>query len=100
MAFFDRDKNATAGCASFSAGAQRAVNRRAVTGEIDNVRGKEDRTVGRSRPEKFDRVLSGHGARWMIRAGVFHQMISRGPVAVTIEQRPNDFAIFWKAADA
>src|SRR2546421_2601131 len=29
----------------------------------------------------------------MIRARVFHQMIGRGPVAMAIEQRPNDSAI-------
>ena len=38
MAFFDRDKNAAADRANFSAAAQCAFNGRAVSNKIDNVR--------------------------------------------------------------
>ena len=40
MTFFHRDKNSAAGRADFSAAAQRSFNRRAIAGQIDNVRGK------------------------------------------------------------
>jgi len=98
MTFFDRNENAAACRANFSATAQRAFNCRTIdpsrTGtKIDNVRGKRDWTVGRRWSEQFDRIFGGHRARRMIRAGVFHQMISRSPVAMTIEQRADDSAV-------
>ena len=121
MTFLDRDENAAAGRANFSAGAQCAFNRRAIIGQIDNVRGKGDWSVRRSWPQQFDRIFSRHRAGRMVSACVFHQMIGRGPIAVTVEQRAddaaiqhagkrfvlrlrlpfgNDFAVFSKAADA
>src|SRR5947209_20272764 len=80
MAFFHRNENATTSCANFSATTERSFNRRAISTKIDNLRGKLDRAVRRRRSQKFNRVLGGHGARRMIRAGLFHQMISRGPI--------------------
>ena len=121
MAFFHRDENAAAGRAHFPSPAQRAFNRRAIIGQIDNVRGKRDWSVRRSWPQQFDRIFSRHRAGRMVSACVFHQMIGRGPIAMTVEQRAddaaiqhagkrfvlrlrlpfgNDFAVFGKAADA
>ena len=99
MTFFDRDEDSTARRANFSASAQRSLNRRAVSGPsrtdtiIDNVRRKRDWAVGRRWSQKLNRIFGSHGARRTIRGGALHQMISGGPVAVTIEQRPDDSAI-------
>ena len=98
MAFFNCDKNAAASRANFSARAQCSVNCRAVgpsrTGtKIDNMGGKRDWASRRRRSQKLDRVVGRDSTRRMIRAGAFHQMISGGPIAVTIEQCADDAAI-------
>ena len=89
MAFPHRDENSATGRANFSAAAQRALNRGAIAAQLDNMRGQQDWTVGRRRAQQFDGILSRHSAWRMISARLFHQMIRRGPVAVTIKQRPD-----------
>jgi len=93
MAFLHCDKGAAAGRAYFPAAAQRAFNRRAISSRFDDFRAEVDRPVGRRRTEQFDRVIGSHGARNAVRAGLFHEVISRGPVAMAIEQRADDSAV-------
>jgi len=93
MAFLHCDKGAAAGRAYFPAAAQRAFNRRAISSRFDDFRAEVDRPVGRRRTEQFDRVIGSHGARNAVGAGLFHEVISRGPVAMAIEQRADDSAV-------
>jgi len=93
MAFLHCDKGAAAGRAYFPAAAQRAFNRRAISSRFDDFRAEVDRPVGRRRTEQFDRVIGSHGARNAVGAGLFHEVISRGPVAVAIEQCADDSAV-------
>lgn len=93
VAFLDRDKNSTACRANFAASGQRAFYRRPVARRFDNPGGQKDRIARRRRPEQFNRVLGRHGARHFLRIGFLHQVISRGPVAVTIQQRSDDPAV-------
>src|SRR5205807_10481990 len=51
-----------------------------------------DGSVGRRRSQQLDRIVRGDGARRMVRSGFLHQVISRGPIAMTIEQRADDAA--------
>src|SRR5436853_5829551 len=49
--------------------------------------------VHRSRSLEMDVKIGGHGAWRLGRAGLFHQMDCRGPVAVAIEECAADTAI-------
>lgn len=93
MTFFDGDKNPAAGRAYFSATTQGAFNRRAIALEINDVRGKGNRSVGRRWSQQLDRILCRHRAGRAIFACVFHQVISRCPITVTIKERAYDSAI-------
>ena len=93
MPFGDRDENSPARGADFPIGTQGAFNCRAIVAYIDNFRREKDGAAGRRRPQHFDRVLGSNRARRMIFAGALHQMVRRSPVAMAIEQRPDDAAI-------
>ena len=93
MPVFYRDENSATRSANFPAGAQCSFDGRAIIRQIDNFRGKKDRIVRRRRPQQFDRIFRCDGAWRVILFRALHQMISRCPVAVTIEQRADDAAI-------
>ena len=93
MTFFHGDKSSATSGANFSAGAQCAFDGRAIIRQIHNSGRKKHRIVRRSWPQQFDRIFRGDGARRAVLVCTFHQMICRGPVAVAIEQCPDDAAI-------
>src|SRR5438067_8831331 len=49
-----------------------------------------NRLVSWCRTLQGNRVISGDSAWWLISAGLLHQVISGGPVAMTIEQRTDN----------
>ena len=85
-----RHKRASTDGRHFSMRDELAFNQRAIVLQLDNPGHQFDRLIGRRGPPQLDRVIGGHSAGRMIGAIALHQMISRGPVAVTIKQRPND----------
>ena len=93
MPFFHGNKDATTRCTNFSTCAQCAFNVCAIIRHIDNLGGKKQRIIRRSWPEQFDCVLRRDSARRSVLIRAFHQMIGRRPVAMAIEQRPDDAAI-------
>src|SRR5439155_26841246 len=93
MPFFDRDKDSATNGADFSPGAQCSLDGRTIIRQVHNVGGKKYRIVRRSGPQQFDRILRGDRAWRPILVCTFHQMISRCPVAVAIEQCADDAAI-------
>ncbi len=86
MPFRNRNENPAAGRANFSPGGQCSFHGGAVVFRIDNFRGKINRTTRRRRPQKLNRIFGGDRARRVILLRLFHQMISRGPITVAIEQ--------------
>ena len=93
MAFLHRDKNSATNGADFSAGAQCPLDGRAIIRQIHNSGRKKHRIVRRSWSQQFDRIFRSDRAWRAILVCTFHQMISRCPVAVAIEQRADDAAI-------
>ena len=93
MPFCDRDENAATSGANLSLGAQCSLDGRTIIRQVHNVGGKKYGIVRRSWPQQFDRILRGDRARRAIFVCTFHQMISRCPVAVAIEQCADDAAI-------
>jgi hypothetical protein len=93
MTFLHRDKNSATNGASFSAGAQYPLDGRAIIRQLHNPGGKENRIVRRSWPQQFDRIFRSHRTGGAILVCSFHQIISRRPVAMTVEQNADDAAI-------
>jgi len=120
MTFFHGNKNAATRGTNFLSRAQRAFDGRAIIRKIDNLGGKKHRTIRRRWPQQFNCIFRRDSARRVILVRAFHQMISRCPVAMAIEQRADnatiqntvkrfvfllgfplseDFAVFWKTAN-
>src|ERR1700730_17026526 len=93
MTFLHRDKDAAARCANLSTGAQTSFNGRAIPYQIDHVRRKEYRCMRRRWAKQLDPVLGGNCTGRVVRAGAFHQVISRCPVAMAIKQCSNPAAV-------
>ena len=93
MSFLHRDKNSATRGADFSAGAQCPLDGRAIIRQIHNSGGKENRVARRSWPQQFDRIFRSDRAWRAILVCPFHQMISRCPVAMTVEQSADHAAI-------
>jgi len=121
MSFFDGDKISAASRTNFSSGTQCSLHRRPILAKIDNLGGKKKWPIRRRWPKQLDGVFCGDRARRMVRVGAFHQMISRCPIAMAIQQCSDhaaiqhprerfvfflwfpfghDFAIFRKTANA
>jgi len=120
MAFFHCDENSATRCANFSTRGECPFNGRAGVSQIGNLRGKKHRIIRRRWPEQFDCILRRDSTRRVIFVRALHQMISSRPIAMTIEQRPDDatiqdslksfifflwsplcdnFAVFWETSD-
>src|SRR6266566_9986608 len=81
------------GCrADLAARAKLGLHDRAIVAHLDRTSDELDRATCRGRPKQFHRVLRCHGARRRGRARAAHEVISRGPVGVAIEQRSRDTA--------
>ena len=93
MTFLHRDKDSATNGADFSPGAQCSLDGRTIIRQIHNVGGKKYGIVRRSWPQQFDRIFRSDRAWRPILVCTFHQMISRCPVAVAIEQCADDAAI-------
>ena len=93
MAFFHCDKNSATRCANFSTRGECSFNGRAVVSQIDNFSGKKHRIIRRRWPEQFDCILRRDSTRRVIFVRAVHQMISRRPIAMAIEQCPDDAPI-------
>jgi len=120
MTFLNRDKISATNSADFSVRAQCPLDGRAIIRQIYNFSRKKHRTVRRRWPKQFDRIFRSDRAWRAIFVCTFHEMISRCPIAMTIQQRADDaaiqdsiksfvfflrfplgdhFAVFWKASD-
>jgi hypothetical protein len=64
----------------------------AIVSRVDDAGDEFDGTIGGRRPKQLDRVLGGDGTRRFVSSGFIHQVPRRTPVAMTIEQRPDDAA--------
>jgi hypothetical protein len=86
------DKRAAAGCRYLVVRDQFAFHYRPVICRFNYTRDQMDWFIRRRWPQKFDCVIRGDCARWMIESGSLHQMVSRGPVAMTVEHGAGDTA--------
>jgi hypothetical protein len=93
MTFLHGDKGAATSGANFSTGRQRAIDCGPIVGRLHNLCREENRRVCRRRTQQLDRIIRRHRARRSLFARFVHQMPSRRPIAVTIEQRADDSAI-------
>jgi hypothetical protein len=93
MAFFHGDKNSAASGTNFPTSGECPFNGRAIVRQIDNSRGKKHGAIRRCGPYQFDCVLCRDSARRLTLVRAFHQMISRGPITMAIEQRADHPAI-------
>ena len=93
VAFAYRDEQTPAGGRDLTAGRQLRLHRDAVVGGGDDATAEVDGTIGGRGALQPDRVFRGHRDRRLIRAASLHQVVSRSPVAVAVEQRPDDPAV-------
>jgi len=93
MAFLYCNENSVTGSTEFSGGSQRSFNTRAIIGYLDNLRGQKQGTVRRCWPQHFDRIFRRDCTGRMLDTCAFHQVIRCRPVAMAIEQCPNDPAV-------
>ena len=87
MAFFYGDKGSSACVADLSVCDQLGLDRGAVLSRFDNASFQRDRAVNRCRTEQFHMKISSNCTRSVRLATHFHQMMRRGPVRMTVEQR-------------
>lgn len=92
MARLNCDERAAAGCRHFVVRDQLAFHDSTVVRRFNYARDKMDWLIGWSWPQEFDCVICGDGAGRMIQAEAFHQMVSSGPVAMTVEHSARDAA--------
>lgn len=92
MAGFHCDEGAATGCRDLVMCDQLAFNHGAISAGFNHARHQPHRLVRRRRPSQGNLVISGDCAGRMIGARALHQMISSGPVAMTVEQRADDAA--------
>jgi len=85
MAFFHGNENSTARGANFSSSSQCSFDGRTVVSDLNNPGGEIHGVVRRCRSHHLDGVFRSNCAGRAIFTCVFHQMVSRRPVAMTIE---------------
>ena len=91
MSGFDRDERSATGCADLVVRDQLAFDIADCQLTLPHARPVLP-AIGRRRAQELDRVLGGDGARWLVSAGLLHQVPRRGPVAMAVEQRADDAA--------
>src|ERR1051326_3862714 len=92
MAGLNGDESASARRGDFVVRDQLTFDDGAIISRFDHARAQVDRLIGWRRTFESNRVIGCDSARWMIDSGFLHQVISRGPIAMTIEQRADDAA--------
>ena len=93
MTFFNRHKSPATSRANFSAAGQCPIDNRAVPFRLNHFRGEKNRRICRRGAQQLDRVICRNRAGRPIFTGLVHQMPGRRPIAVAIEERPDDAAI-------
>lgn len=94
MARLDDDEDAATGRAKFSGvRAELAFDDGPIFGRLQHFGPQAYRPVGRRRAQEFDVILGGDGAGRGFQILLFHESISRRPVAVTVQERPDDAAV-------
>ncbi len=93
MTFGHGDECPATSRAHFSASGQSSFDGRASLGGLDHFGRKMNRTIGRRRPQKLDRVISSNRARRTRLSPALHQMPGGSPIAMAIEQRADDPAV-------
>src|SRR5882724_13237020 len=92
MSGFHPDERSATGRRYFVMCNQLAFDDSAIIAGFNHARYQPHRLIRRRRPPQCDFVVSGDGAGRMVHTGAFHQMISSGPVAMTVEQRTDNAA--------
>ena len=90
MARLNRDKSTTASGGDLIMGDQFAFDNGAIILHLHNAGHQSQRLIRWRGPAQLDGVIGRYRAGRMIGAITLHQEVSRGPVAVAIEQRAND----------
>ncbi len=92
MSGLNGDESSAAGCRHFVVRDQFASHHRPVVCRFNYARDQMDWFIRRRGPQEFDCVISGDGAGRMIQTESLHQMVSSGPVAMTVEHGARDAA--------
>ena len=89
----DGDEGAAACRGDDAIGGQFGVHDDPITGRLHGPGSQRDRPVDRRRSTQADGVLGGHAARRARQAALAHEVHRRGPVPVTVEERPDHAAV-------
>src|SRR5437868_478106 len=92
MAGLHRDKGSAASCRYFVMRNQLAFNDGAIVAGFNHTRYQAYWLIGRRWPPQRDLVVGSDCTGWMVGARALHQVISSGPVAMTVEQRTDNAA--------
>lgn len=87
MAFFDGNKSAPAGVANFPACDKFGFYDRSVVCGFHDSRLQRDRSIDRCWPKQFYVEICRYSKRHLVLTTLFHKVIGRCPVRVTVEQR-------------
>jgi hypothetical protein len=90
VAFFDGNKSSATCGANLSAPAQGSFDRCAVVPGFNDMRAKQHGAICRCRTQQLDCIICRHCAGHTVIAVPVHQMPGRHPIAVTIEQCPDN----------
>src|SRR6266404_2617702 len=90
MAGFHRDERSATSCRYLVVRDQFSLNDGAIITGFNHAPYQPHWLVRGRWPPQSNLVISSNCTRRMICAGAFHQVISGGPVAMTVEQRPDD----------
>ena len=93
MPFLNGYERSAAGGRDLSASFECCFNGRAIFTRLDDLRAKCHSSRHRSRAFENDMKICGDCAGRSRYAGLLHQMMRRGPVAVAIEQRSADSSV-------
>jgi len=85
MARLNCDKGSAARCSYLVVCYQFTFDNNAVAGGLNYASDQTQRRISRCGPEELDRVISSHSTRRMIESIALHQVISGGPIAVTVK---------------
>ena len=93
MSFLNCYKGSPTCIADLTAGDQLGFDGRAILGRFDDTGLQCYGPVYRSRPQEFYMEVGGHCARCFALAALLHQVISRGPIRMAIQQGADNAAV-------
>ena len=92
MTGLDCHEGATTSGGDFAVRDQFSFDDRPIGGRLDYSRYQVKRFIGWRRPQEFNRVVGGYGARRTIEPVLLHEVVGGGPIAMTIEDGSGDAA--------